>query len=144
MAFALVPSGSGSPLDSFSLPNAVSLVCSDDGNGGALLINGLGFTGAGLADLKTFFGSAFRSTPLLNAFRRILTASATVAERQLVPAIKVTIVPLDVGGVPIGVPGVDYTFTSNATTIAPGVELNGPGVAGYWRVDIELRHTITN
>lgn len=145
MSFTLVAAGTGSPVDPFSLPYTVSLGCQDDGGGGNILLNGLGFNAPALAnavDLKTFFGTSFRSVPLLNAFRKIATASATAAEQQLVPALDIGIYALVAGAT--SMPGVDFTFTSSGSTNAPIVKLVGPAVAGFWRVDIRLRHSLTN
>lgn len=146
MAFSLVSAGIGSPVDPFSLPYSVSIACEDDGAGGDIFINGLGFNNpspAGAVDLKTFFGAtAFKSYPLLRAFRKILTATATAAQNQLVPALDIGIYPLVAGLTAI--PGVDFTFTQSGSTIAPLVKLVGPSVAGFWRVEIRLRHSITN
>ena len=146
MSFTLVSAGIGSPVDPFSLPNTVSIACQDDGSGGTIFINGLGFNAPALAnavDLKTFFGAAaFKSYPLLKAFRKILTATAAAAQNQLVPALAISIYPLVAGLAAI--PGVDFTFTQSSTTIAPLVGLIGPSVAGFWRVEMRLRHSITN
>lgn len=144
MSFILVPTGSGSPIDSLSLPYAVSLVCQDDGGGGNILINGLGYSNpspADAVDLRTFFGAtAFKSIPLLNAFRRIATSTATAAQQQLARALRVSIYALSAAAA--AVPGVDYV--GSAVANVPFLQLKGPSVAGFFRVEIGLRHSITN
>lgn len=148
MSFAFVSTGVGSPVDPFSLPNAISLAVQDDGGGGTIFLNGLGFNAPALAnavDIKTFFSTAgvtFRSGPLLNAFRRIRTATAQAAQNQLVPSLDIGIYPLVAGADKI--PAFNFDYTQSGSTIAPLVTLIGPAVAGFWRVDIRLRHSITD
>ena len=148
MSFVVVPIGSSSPVDAFSLPNVVSLVVSDSGSGGQVNINGLGVvdpTVAGAVDLKTYFGRAFRSLGVLNALRAIAPGGGNqAAEQALVPRLEVNIYPVGSPGV-AGMPAVNYLGgTPSGPNNVPYLSLNGPAVAGTWRVEIKLRHSITD
>lgn len=136
---------------SFSMPNAVSLGFSDDGGGGNLLINGLGVLNAvvsGAIDLKTLFVTTnsrpFNSYPLLNAFRALNPGNQTDkgAQIQLVTGLHVTIVPLTTGLA--AMPALEYLASISPVPQVPFLVLVGPAVAGNWRIDIKLRHSITN
>ena len=151
MSFTMIAPGSSPPVDVFSLPNAVSFCVTDSGSGGQINLNGLGVgsgTVAGAVDLKTFFGTGtpvlFRSIPLLRAFR-VLTNPGTnlAAETQLVNNLHITIYPNGGTGL-AAMPSVSYNGTVGAAPNVPFLQLNGPAVSGTWRVDIELRHSLTN
>lgn len=142
MSFTLIPINSGAPVDQFSFPYGVSLAFTDDGGGGNVLLNCLGVgsgTVATAKDLPSFFGSAWRSIPLANAFRALSSAATnTDVEKQLTKNLRVSVFPLSSGATP---PAINYI------TVIPGVpflEVVGPAVAGTWRVEINYRHSITS
>lgn len=152
MSFIVVPFGAGTPVDAFSFPNAVSLCVSDDGGGGQIYINGLGVTNgilAGAVDLQTYFGAAnFHSIPLLKAFRALVGVTGgnqnQSAEQQLCKNLRISIVPVNAAGGP-NLPNLVYLGgIGGAPVNTPLLSLQGPAVAGNWRVEIELRHSITN
>lgn len=148
MGFTVVPIGNSTPVDAFSLPNMCSFVVDDTGAGGQVNINGLGVTSAlvsGAIDLKTYFGAAFRSLGLLNAFRAITPGGGNqAAELALVPRLEVVIYPVGAVGL-AAMPAVNYLggLPSGPDNV-PYLTLNGPGVSGTWRVELKLRHSITD
>ena len=150
MSFTMIAPGASSPVDVFSLPNAVSFCVSDSGSGGQINLNGQGIgsgTVSGAVDLKSFFATGtpvlFRSIPLLRAFRLLVSGTNLAAETQFVSNLHITIYPVGSTGV-AAMPSVNYNGTLPNATNVPFVQLNGPAVSGTWRVDIELRHSITN
>lgn len=151
MSFTMIAPGSSPPVDVFSLPNAVSFCVTDSGAGGQINLNGLGIgsgTVAGAVDLKSFFATGtpvlFRSIPLLRAFRAVNPATTAVAEAQLVNNLHITIYPNGSNGL-AAMPAVNYLVgLPSGPANVPYLVLNGPSVAGTWRVDIELRHSLTN
>lgn len=148
MSFVIIPIGGSTPNDAFSLPNSCSVVVSDSGSGGQVLINGLGIsTGVvtGAVDLKTYFGSAFRSIPLLRAFRAIAPGGGNqAAENALVPLLDITVYPVGATGL-AAMPAINYLGgLPNGPNNVPYLAINGPAVAGQWRVDLKLRHSLTD
>lgn len=150
MAFIIVPSASAAPIAAFSFPERVSLVMSDDGGGGDIFLNGRGVLNAaltGAVDLKTFFvttiSALFRSGPLLSAFKQLVTQTDNAACAQLVRSLDITIVPVDAGG-RANIPHTTYLGAVGGLEGVPFLKFSGPAVAGSWRVDITLRHSITN
>jgi hypothetical protein len=151
MAVQIVPfSTPGDQVVSYTLPNAVSLAFSDDGGGGTLYLNGLGILNgdlSGAVDLKTLFqttnGVIFRSYPLLSAFRRLSVNSNQGAMNQLVPRLHISIYPLPTGG-SATLPKIGYLANIGGINFVPFLEIVGPAAAGDWRLDISLRHSITN
>lgn len=150
MAFIIVPFGAGVPVDAFSFPNAVSLAVSDDGGGGQIYINGLGVTNsilAGATDLQTYFGSSFRSIPLLKAFRKLVGVNGNqnqLAEQQFCTNLKISIVPVNGAGV-VALPNLVYLGgIGGAPVTTPLLSFQGPAVSGNWRIEIGLRHSITD
>jgi hypothetical protein len=149
MAFIVIPFGSGTPRDAFSFPNAVSICVSDDGGGGQVFINGLGITSgtlAGAVDLKTYFGSSFRSTPLLRAFRALVGVTGgnqnQLTEQQLCNNLRISFIPIVAT---TAFPNIAYLAgTGGAPVTTPLLSFQGPGVSGQWRIEIEFRHSITN
>ena len=151
MGVGIVPFSSPSnQVNSYTLPNAVSLAFFDDGGGGQIYLNGLGILNADLAgavDLKTLFqttnGVVFRSYPLLNAFRRLTTNTSVAAMNQLVQGLRVAVFPMAVGGSSV-LPQLSYLAAIGGIDNVPFLSIAGPAVAGTWRVDISLRHSMTN
>lgn len=149
MSLILVPLNSGFSTEGFSLPDLVSFCISDDGTGGELLV-GMGVTEAlpsGGVDLKAAFASAsilFRSTPLLNVFRRLTpSATDTAAMNRLVSLLDVTVLPA-ASTLIWELPAVSQT---NAGGNFPFVSFDRPNggeapPAGIWRVNMRLRHSI--
>jgi hypothetical protein len=140
-----------------SLPEMIGFAISDDGGGGDIYLNGQGVvnpTVVGAADAKTIFTSAgllFRSIPLLRAFRLLYrTPNDAAAEEQFQNNLDISIYPIGgTDGATAGFPVVQ------ANSSLPGAAVNIPylhfqrpggegGVAGLWRVELRLRHTITN
>lgn len=151
MSFILVPFGSGTPADAFSFPNAVSLCVSDDGGGGQIYINGLGVTNsilAGATDLPTYFGSSFRSIPLMKAFRMLTGVVGgnqnQRTEQQFCNNLKISMIPVNGTGV-VALPNIVYLGgVGGAPVTTPLLSFQGPAVSGQWRIEIVLRHSITN
>lgn len=135
------------PTAAISLPNMVSFCVQDSGAGGQIFVNGLGVVNAlvaGAVDLKTFFGTAFNSGALLAAFKTLTGNLVGAPAGQLVPGLEITIVPHGNPGL-AAMPAVTYLVGIGAGPVqAPYVAIAGPGVAGTWRVNIRLRHSITN
>lgn len=150
MSFTMIAPGSSPPVDVFSLPNAVSFCVTDSGSGGQINLNAQGIGSgvvAGAVDLKSFFATGtpvlFRSIPLLRAFRLLTVGTNLAAETQLVNNLHITIYPNGGSGL-AAMPSVNYSGTLPNASNVPFLQLNGPAVSGTWRVDIELRHSITN
>lgn len=147
MSFVIVPLGSSTPVDAFSLPNSCSIVVDDSGSGGQVLINGLGIvnpTVSGAVDLKTFFGTAFRSIPLLRAFRALIAGGGNQqAENALVPLLDISMYPVGATGL-AAMPAINYLGGLVSNPNVPFLAINGPAVSGTWRVDLKLRHSITD
>lgn len=145
MAVGLVPytPGSSQPTSSFSYPDRASLAFFDDGGGGSLGINGLGVTGVGFLDLKTWFATTnndlFRSVPLLAAFRKLRSNTDYAALAQLTNNIELQINAIST---PVLAPGFSMLAGLGGNDYVPFLSLNGPGAVGLWRVDIKLRHTL--
>lgn len=145
MSFTVNAVSSGSQVGGLSLPNYLTFVVSDSGAGGFVLINGVGVTSGALAnavDLATLFGAAaFHSSPLLKAFRAGPTTD-TAAMNQFLANLDINIVPVAVTGIAF-MPGVLYLATVSAVA-GPFVKITGPGAPGDWRINMRLRHSITN
>lgn len=149
MSFIAVPTigPAGGPTAAISLPNMVSFCVQDNGGGGQIFLNGLGVLNAlvaGAVDLKTFFGTFFNSLSLLSAFKTLTGALVSQPAGQMVPALEISIVPHGNPGL-AAMPAVTYLVGIGAGPAqAPYVAIAGPAVAGTWRVNIRLRHSITN
>lgn len=149
MSFIIVPTTSY-PDTPLSLPNLCSFCVQDDGSGGAITINGLGVTSsqvAGTSDLKTFItglGLTWRSNPLLRAFRACPAGTTTAAMAQFLNNLDINSYFVAGNGV-AGALGFNYLINlGSGGASTPYLEVAGPGVAGIWRVDLKLRHSITN
>ena len=149
MGFIIVPT-TAYPDTPLSLPHYCSFCVQDDGGGGQITINGLGVTSslvAGTTDLKTFFtglGLMWRSNPLLRAFRAVPAGTTTAAMNQFINNLEINSYFIAGNGV-AGALGFTYLInlgSGGATT--PYLSIAGPSVAGIWRVDLKLRHSITN
>lgn len=151
----ILSSGLGPPAGPVSLPDLISVGVEDtSGGGGELYINGLGIT-SGLAatayDLKTFLVAAglnFSSIPLLGAFKKARTAA--LAWQRLVSMLEVNYYALSAGNVtdPLNL---RFDATSDVVNgeIVPLLHVSaadgGEGYSGgLWRLDLRLRHTLTD
>lgn len=137
--------GGSAPVDAFSTPDLASIVLNDtNGGGGNVLINGLGVndpTVSGAVDLKTLFGSKFHSIPLLSAFKALSAADDNLAEVQFVQNLAVKFTALS--GTTVGLPAIaQYLATTVAGVNVPFLNIVSPAVAGTWRMDIQLRHSM--
>lgn len=148
MGVGIVPfSNLSAPAGSISYPNRVSLCFFDDGGGGQILLNGLGVDSGMVAsalDLKSIFTSnsqPFVSYPLLSAFRRLSADTSLAAMLQLVKEVEISIVALSTA-VTIE-PSITY-LSNLAVANVPFLQIAGPTVAGTWRIELKLRHSITN
>lgn len=172
MSFAPVYPGAGATNYNaviVSKPDLFSFCVQDTGGGGGsptIYINMMGIndpTVSTAVDLETFYDGGnvgfnppvpiFQSIPLSRAFGLLpFPAPGTgpgkegVGSVALVPKILVTVVPLDG---PQELLGINYDVSSvgaPAGTCIPYLVLVGIGGegSGYWRVDITLRHSMTN
>lgn len=146
MGVGIVPwtPGSSVPTSSFSYPNRASLVFFDDGGGGSLLINGLGVTGVGFSDLRTIFtsnGALFNSIPLLSAFRRLTANTDYAAQAQLISRLDVAIETINNS---VLAPAINYLGGTGGNDFVPFLAIDGPAAVGTWRIELKLRHSITN
>ena len=161
MGFTVVSPASGGvrvgvPVDGISLPDLISIAVVADGNAGTdIYLNGAGVlnaTVAGAVDLRTLFTSAgllFESTQLLRAFRPIYNPQSPTnidAELQFLSHLDVNITPLTGSNV---IFGITYLVgLPNGPANVPYLHLVNPGSggegAGTWRVDLRLRHTVTD
>lgn len=160
MSLNPVTVSSGNPFGGISQPDLVSLCVADaDGTGGDVYLNGLGVTSGLLAntyDLKSLFtgaGLLFNSIPLIRAFRQIFGSNASLqAWRQLVSNLEVSYYALVAGAsAPISALTLrfDQTLATVNGVVVPLLHIQAPaGGEGYvgdtWRVDLKLRHSITN
>ena len=146
MSFAAIAQfGGASPVDALSSPYRVSICVAESATStDVLLINGLGAQAPAVTsalDLKTFFGSHFRSLPLLRAFRALRANDTNLAEQQLVSNLLVTMTAIN-GAPAATMPGVDgYPVQSIGGINIPFLEIVSPGVTGAWRLDIQFRHS---
>lgn len=145
MAFtALAFFGGSAPVDAFSSPERVSIVVNDsNGGGGDINFNALGImdpTIGGAVDLKTFFGTHFRSYTLLTAFKALALPDVNQAEAQFVPQLLVT--AMGINGPQTRTPSVGYLAMAVAGVNVPFLKITSPAVVGTWRIDIQLRHSI--
>ena len=155
MGFTVIPPSTSSPVSGISLPDLVSICVVADGNAGTdIYLNGGGILNAtvtGAVDLKTLFtsnGLLFDSAQLLRAFRPIYTANPSNddAERQFLKLLDLNITPLEGSNV---IFGINYLVgLPNGPVNVPYLRLINPGSGGEgggtWRVDLRLRHTITD
>jgi hypothetical protein len=151
MSLLLIPAGTGPSTDPVLTPEYISICAVDSGSGGNLLLNMQGVnnpTVAGAADLSTFFGKNINELPISRAFRPIYTPNpwGGGANREALSAVQirgnlaVTIYPVGAAGVLLGV---TYDGETVAGVQVPFLELVGSGVAQSWRIDLQLRHSIT-
>lgn len=142
MSFLAIPVTTGNPTTGYSTPNRVSFCVQDDGGGGQLCVNGLGITTVPALDLKTLFGSAFRSEPLLRAFRAVGNSALNAMADQFNTYLNFSSVFINSQG-PAGSLAVVYLMNIvSAPPTVPFFAIGSPGVAGIWRVDLQLRHSI--
>lgn len=155
MSLSVISTGAGYPVGGYSLPDMVSFCVNDgDGTGGSVYINGLGIlTGdfSGAYDLKTLFTSAnklFTSIPLLRAFRQIFSGTNQATQNQLVQNSEISSYPVNAN-----FPAFPLRFAQLYQSIngigVPFWQIIAPdGGEGYtgdtWRVEIKLRHSLTN
>ena len=146
----------GYPVTGFSLPDLISLCVRDaDGTGGTLYLNGVGVVnGVDIFDLKTLFTAAglpFNSIPLLRAFRSVPAATGNAsALAQFSKNLEINYYPT----VGVADPAFALRFQPIAgigggPATAPYLQIVAPsGGGGYagdiWRLNIKLRHTVTN
>lgn len=143
MSFTIIPVTAGASVGGISSPYRVSFCVTDSGAGGAINFNCLGINdpvvGAAV-DLPGLFGAAWNSRGLAAAFRALQPgASSTAAMAQLLADLLVTIVPVVANSqIP---PGVGYLAATVAGVTVPFLKIQGPALAGEWRVDIQFRHS---
>lgn len=153
MSLTLIPAGVGPNSDPTLTPEYVSICAVDSGSGGNLYLNMLGVndpTVSGAADLSTFFGKNINELPISRAFRQIYAPKPwggslnrqALAAVQLRTYLAITIYPLSAAGVVLGV---SYDGETVGGVQVPFLELIGPGdeSAHSWRIDLQLRHSIT-
>ena len=153
MSLLLVPANVSPTSDPVLTPEAISVCVEDDGAGGSLFLNMMGVnnpTVAGAADLSTFFGRLVTMFPVARAFRQLYIPSSgesldALAGVQIRNNLAVVIYPLSVQEVVLGV---GYSGGKVGNVQVPFLELvsSGVGEAGplIWRVDLQLRHSITD
>lgn len=153
MAFTLIPTNSGYPTTGYSLPNMVSFCVEDDGAGGEILINGQGIndpTVADAVDLKTMFTGVsknFNSIPLLRAFRIIPSTLLQDGLDQNIKNLEISF--YQVGQAATGSTGLLFIPIVGAVggpDNVPYLVINAPGAdsATQWRIELKLRHSITD
>ena len=149
MSFIMVPSA-GSPAGAISLPNYCSFVVQDDGSGGNVYLNGLGVGTAQVTsavDLKTFItglGLTWRSDALLRAFRAVASLSTIDSMNQFLTYLDISYFFLNGVGTTQDLGFTPLLGLSGGGASTPYMNIAGPGAAGLWRVDLKLRHSITN
>lgn len=146
MAVGIVPVNSSAPVFGRSYPNRVSLAFFDDGGGGNLFLNGGGISGVGVYDLKTLFtsvGMLFNSYPLLRAFRQIPNGTNDENCDRILSEIEIVTNQISTA-TPLANMAVTYNAPTPLNLTWPAIALVGPGIARQWRVDIRLRHSITD
>lgn len=153
MSLLLVPASVSPTSDPVLTPEYISVCVEDDGAGGTLLLNMMGVndpTVSGAKDLSTFFGKLVTMFPVARAFRQLYIPASgegldSEAAIQIRNNLAVTIYPLDVQEVVLGV---GYSGAKVGNVQVPFLELvsSGVGEAGplIWRVDLQLRHSITD
>lgn len=146
MAFILIPGSFAVPnvtgVQSVSRPNSLLLAVNDDGGGGVLKLTGLGAAVAAAAsttDIQAMVvanGGTFRSVPLLTPFRRFVGATSVGnANGVLFGGLLFRVFPS--AGTAAVLPGIVGAIS--AVPNVPILSIQGPGVAGTWFVDIQLR-----
>lgn len=141
MALTPIPVGSGWPSQPVSTPYRVEICFEDDGGGGDLGINGQGVTGSGKLDLRTFFGTEFRSSILLEKFQPVLPAGdfpGLLTDRTFK---NIEVAFLTIGGVPVTKQPSFVTNLLSGGTV-PCIQISGPGIATTFRATIRLRHSL--
>lgn len=143
MSFAVIPVTTTYPTTGYSTPSRVSFCIQDDGTSGQMYVNGLGVTSASVGqavDLATTFGAAFRSRLLLRAFGSVPTQQA--ATDQFNTYLNFSSVFLGSQG-PAGSLAIVYLWGVGGGPVnVPYLSIAGANVAGIWRVDLQLRHSI--
>ncbi len=145
------------PHTGYSLPDMVSFCVQDaDGAGGSLYLDGLGVVdGNDIFDIKTLFTAAgvnFVSYPLLRAFRAVPAATGNAsALAQLSKNLEINSYPIEPSAAG---PAVSLRFAPitgiGGTTGVPFLWIvaqvsTDPDYAGdIWRLELKLRHSITN
>ncbi len=154
MSLLLVPVNVGPTTDPLAEPEYISVAVQDDGDGGQLRLNMMGVndpTVSGAADLSTFFGTNINEFPIARAFRQLYQpifssgseSQQNLAAIQIRKFLSISIYPLLTLQSIVGV-GYDAATVNSAQV--PFLELISAGIegGGLWRLDIQLRHTITN
>jgi hypothetical protein len=158
MSLIILPTNGGYPTGGYSLPERVSFVVADtDGSGGSVYLNGRGVTTgtvAGAYDLRDIFISAgllFNSIPLLNPFRSIPpVAQLEDVQNQLLKGLEVTFYGITGGpAAPLNLRIATISGLGGAPVDVPFLQIiaaaGGEGYTGdAWRVDVRLRHSVTN
>ena len=155
MSLLMIAAGTAPITDPVYQPEMVSFCVVSDDAGGQLKINMEGIndpTVTHAVDLATFFGvSAVDVAPLSRAFRSIYPPASgatllALAVQQIVKNLDVNIVPIS-GAAGNIILGVDYDAVVTGSAQVPYLVLtsaSGEGGVGTWRVDLRLRHSITN
>jgi hypothetical protein len=157
MSLIIVPTSGGYPTGGYSLPERVSFVIADsDGSGGTIYINGLGVTTSdepGVYDLKKIFtavGMLFNSLPLAGAFKKVSAATLEAVQDQLLKGVSFSFYGFSASApAPLNLRFGTLNGVGSIPAYVPLLEIEAPnGGEGYtgdtWRVDINLRHSVTN
>jgi len=143
MSFTVEPVTNVQPTTGYSTPDRASFCVTDSGAGGQILVNGLGVTSGvvGTAvDLATLFGTAFRSIPLLRAFKAATTAQKACDQFNTYLNIAWILIG---NAVVAGTPQFAYALGGGGgPTDVPYLSISGPSIASTWRIDLSLRHSI--
>lgn len=127
----------------YSSPNRVSFVVSDDGAGGDIYLNGQGVndpTVSGAVDIATFFGVSYNSAALVSKSFGLSAVDSEAAANLLWPLLDISVIGIDTPAVS-PLPGFQWVVAGGAANV-PLLHMIGPAVAGVWRVNVQLRHSI--
>ena len=137
MSFTLLASGIGVALEPVSRPFGISVAFEDTGSGGTVDI---GTTASGppqMINPKTFFGANFRSYPWLNIFNQV-NADVTLAAQQFWQQYAFSFYSVLTPHTTL--PSVTLNFLGPNRNIE--LAIDGPAVAGFYRMECWLRNSL--
>jgi hypothetical protein len=153
MSLLLIPASVGPATDPVLTPEYISVCAEDNGAGGTLSLNMGGVndpTVAGAKDLSTFFGKNINELSISRAFRSIYSSAVGIgltsqAAVQIRNNLAVTIYPIGAANSILGVnyDGLVVSGVRVPFLIFTGIG-TGEGPTGIWRIDLQLRHSITD